>query len=176
MNTLHNLPDAGVSNLQSALDTGADSSLTPDAATASPSAAVSYHLYLPSDLTKKDYSVFEMQHHNIANMKFMPLSKNTAVNLLDTLRLELNEKFMTDLCPINLDDDSSSSKEGEDEEEAEANPYDDLRLIIVGGSHAARIASAADNLGVEVENLAVPGFRISDNSVENSAILLEDSL
>jgi hypothetical protein len=38
------------------------------------------------------------------------------------------------------------------------------------------MASAADNIGVEVENLAVPGFKISDASVENTCIMLEDAL
>jgi hypothetical protein len=46
----------------------------------------------------------------------------------------------------------------------------------VGGSHAARLAAAADNAGLYVMNLAKPGFRVTEQAVENAAILLEDEL
>jgi hypothetical protein len=34
----------------------------------------------------------------------------------------------------------------------------------------------ADNAGLDVVNLAKPGFRVTDQAVENAAILLEDEL
>jgi hypothetical protein len=46
----------------------------------------------------------------------------------------------------------------------------------MGGSHAARMAAAVDNAKMDIVNLPKPGFRVTEQVVENTAILLEDEL
>jgi lysophospholipase L1-like esterase len=90
-----------------------------------------------------------------------------AVDLANTLADELNAKFMAGLGYI-LD---QSGMDPEEEEEC-----DSFRLVFVGGSHASRIAAAADRLGLESVNLGVPGFRVSSDTVENQCSMLQDVL
>jgi hypothetical protein len=37
-------------------------------------------------------------------------------------------------------------------------------------------AAAANNMGLDIENLVVPGFRISDTPIENTVEQLRDGL
>jgi hypothetical protein len=60
----------------------------------------------------------------------------------------------------------------------EPNKFSDLKRVFVGGSQAYRMsaAAAANNMGLDIENLVVPGFRISDTPIENTVEQLRDGL
>jgi hypothetical protein len=75
---------------------------TPAAATATPVAAVCYHLSLPVHYEKKEVAVFEMRHElsSVKNDKKMFFEQGA--ELLDTLVAELNNKFMCDLGDFSL--------------------------------------------------------------------------
>jgi hypothetical protein len=169
-NTVH---DTGAEGLPLAPSAAAGSSSTPAAGTVTPLATVTYHLSMPSNLDKKEFSIFEMKHDISSFTSVKPADKNETLELLDSFRLELNAKFSTELAPFVIADESVTS--GSDTE-AEEGPYDGIRFIFIGGSHAARTAAAADNIGLDAVNLSVPGFRITSDSVENAAILLEDEV
>jgi hypothetical protein len=51
-----------------------------------------------------------------------------------------------------------------------------LHLIVVGGSHAARMAEAADRLGISHTDLARPGLRITESSMESVAAELREAV
>jgi hypothetical protein len=148
----------------------AGTSSTPDTATASPSAAVTYNLYLPTGFDTKEFAVFEMCHKMDSSQGIMPICLEKAVELVTNMAEELNQSFMTELGDPTIEDscDASPSSEGEE------NSFKELKVVLVGGSHAYRLAVAADNLGLDVENLAMPGFKISDSSIENMVELLGD--
>jgi hypothetical protein len=50
------------------------------------------------------------------------------------------------------------------------------RYVFVGGSHAGRLASALRESGAEVADASVPGWKISEESVETSIELLKEIL
>jgi hypothetical protein len=100
-------------------------------------------------------------------MKIEQIDPDLAFELINTMADELNTKYMTGLGTV-----STQQLEEEEEDESPAYP----RLIFVGGSHAARMAAAADNLGFDSVNLSTPGFRVTESNVENSADMLEDAL
>jgi len=49
-------------------------------------------------------------------------------------------------------------------------------IIIVGGSNAGKLAAAAKNLGLDVFSETIPGWRISKESVQNTAGSLKDKI
>jgi hypothetical protein len=57
-----------------------------------------------------------------------------------------------------------------------SSPYEGLRLIFVGGSHASWLAKAAKELGVDTINLAVPGFKVTEQAVGALCPKLEEAL
>jgi hypothetical protein len=100
----------------------------------------------------------------------LPISLEKAAELVSNMTDELNQSFMTELGePVVCEKDEDCAQT-----EEEVNKFGDLKIILVGGSHAYRLAVAADNLGLDVENLAVPGFRVTDSSIENLTEQLSD--
>jgi hypothetical protein len=59
----------------------------------------------------------------------------------------------------------------EDQEATEGVCY-----IIVGASHAGRLASALKDTSAEVADLLVPGWRVTDTAIESSTALLRETL
>jgi hypothetical protein len=55
-------------------------------------------------------------------------------------------------------------------------PFSNTKFIFVGGSHAGRLAGAADNAGTNAVNLSQPGLRITAENIENLAILLSEEI
>jgi lysophospholipase L1-like esterase len=51
-----------------------------------------------------------------------------------------------------------------------------FRLIFLGGSHAARLAEAADARDIEHVNLAMPGFRVCQETIDTAGIMLRETL
>jgi hypothetical protein len=148
----------------------AGSSLTP--ATASPLAAVKYNLSMPADLDKKESAVFEMRHTIVQEQKIDNFNMDTCSKLIEILVTELNKNFMTELAMVTVAEPLAAS----DDIGTDTDTYHGIKFIFVGGSHAARLAAAADIAGWETKNLSVPGFRVNPDSIENAAILLQEAV
>jgi hypothetical protein len=151
----------------------AGSSSTPATGPASPLAAISYHLMLPSCLGKKDTAVFEFTHDANENQNIKPVSLHDAYTLIDCLKNELNEKFMCELGEFAMSD---YEYDPELYVEDDTRPYAGLRLVFVGGSHASRLATAAKDAGVDSVNLAVPCFKVTEQSINSIIPKLEGEL
>jgi hypothetical protein len=102
---------------------GGGSPLVPPSAT--PLAAVSYHLYMPSDIEKKGLCVFEVTHKMASDTVIDNISSAQIYMLINTMIDELNEKFSSGLGHVG---DLQCSDE---DEQTESSPF---RLIFVGGS------------------------------------------
>jgi hypothetical protein len=118
---------------------------------------------MPVDIDTKENMVFEAKHAYLQAVVDKQLPEDVLM-LANVLANELNEKFMTGLgnfiCQSGADSDCDEKSE--------------FRLIFVGGSHASRMASAADRLGFDTVNLATPGFRVTEEAVENCCMMLQD--
>jgi hypothetical protein len=117
------------------------------------------------NLDQRENIIFETSHVTDTDAQIGKMEPAEAVDLANTLADELNAKFMAGLGYI-LD------QSGLDPEEE----CDSYRMAFVGGSHASRMAAAADRLGLEAVNLGVPGFRVSSDTVENQCAMLQDVL
>jgi hypothetical protein len=126
---------------------------------------------MPSSLEKKEYAVFEMTHDMVKSKNIKPFNHNMAQEIVACMTEELNEHFMAE-----LGEPSVAENEGGNPQPEEPNQFSNLKLVFVGGSHAYRMAAAADNLGLDIENLAEPGFRVNDSSIENKVEQLRDIL
>jgi hypothetical protein len=156
----------------------AGSSSTPATGTASPLAAVTYNILLPASLEKKENAVFEFKLIANSKMQIAGCVEN-ATSLIDCLKNELNEKFMCELGDFSLSDceyDPEFDTEYAAGSGSGPGPYDELRLVFVGGSHASRLAQAAQDLGIDTVNLSVPGFRVTGQSVNSVFPKLEEAL
>jgi hypothetical protein len=139
---------------------------TEPGATVTPSATVTYRLYMPITYEAREHTVFEVTRAIHSGLKIDQMEQELAFEIINSMAEELNIKYMTGLGAV--------SAQLAEEEDGEPPSYP--RLIFVGGSHAARMAAAADNLGFDVVNLSTPGFRVTESNVENSAEMLEDAL
>jgi hypothetical protein len=84
---------------------------------------------------------------------------------------ELNANFMTELGSATVAEQFAATVDTELD-----NPFSQTKFIFVGGSHAGRLAGAADNAGINAANLSQPGFRVTAENIENLAILLRDEI
>jgi hypothetical protein len=162
---------AEYSGSPSAPDRAGSSSTPATNHTALPSAAVVYNCHMPADMEKKEFAVFEMRHVLGKDYKINSMDIDSCNDLLAKLISELNEKFMTDLGFAAVAQQSAAMADTDGDE-----MLSDYRSVFVGGSHAARMAAAADNLGLDIKNLSVPGFRINPDSIKNAAILLQEAI
>jgi hypothetical protein len=94
------------------------------------------------------------------------MEPEAVVAIIEMLITEMNVKFMTDLGDVCGDVNSDSEH---------PDKYADLKFIFVGGSHADRMAAAADRQGIENVNLGMPGFRVRDETIETAVCLLQDA-
>jgi hypothetical protein len=93
------------------------------------------------------------------------MSYETCCKLIDSLVNELNELFLTDLGPVD-----NPVKLGPSEDKLS----ESVKLILVGSSHAARMAAAADELGIQHTVVQLPGFKIAAAAIEAAAEQLRD--
>jgi hypothetical protein len=102
-----------------------------------------------------------------------PVNELDEAELLTELVLELNTKFMTDLVDLVKNDQSICS-------EIDWRYYfEGKKIIVMGGSHAGRMASELDAIKLPVVDLSTPGWKITDTSVDSlihqlQAVLKED--
>jgi hypothetical protein len=105
--------------------------------------------------------------HNLADSAdIKPFDHKMAAEIVSNMAAELNSCYIAELGEPHI-----VECEGEDTTATmEVNKFSQLKLFFVGGSHAFRFTAAADNLGINTENLAVPGFRVSDKSLRTLLI------
>jgi hypothetical protein len=136
-------------------DTGSASIFNPD--------PVSYKL--AQDLSNnKGKSIFVSSTKPIP--KFIePIKHDAAVEQINELITELNDKFLTEITPPTDEYDIEDSLD-------ESEEYG-LQVIVVGGSHAGRMASCMDDMKLDVVDLTTPGWTVSEASAEKLTTSLE---
>jgi hypothetical protein len=168
-----NCGSAAGSPAASALTTG--SAAPPDNGSGSPAAPDQLRFLLPKDLSGKTKQIY-LSCPDTVPIAIPPIDSDTESELLTCLITELNSKFLADLAPL-ARDNSGTAGTSDSEEEAidHASVHKNTRFIIIGGSHAARIASALDDLNLEVTDLSSPGWSVTDANVQcATALLLEE--
>jgi hypothetical protein len=159
----------------SALTSG--SAVPPDQESGSPVALDQLRFLLPEDLGGKTKQIF-LSCPDKVPMSIPPIDSDTESELLTCLITELNNKFLADLAPLARDD--SGGADASDSEECNdvinhASMHKNTCFIVVGGSHAACIAGALDDLGLEVADLSSPCWTVTDTNVQcATALLLEE--
>jgi hypothetical protein len=75
------------------------STLLPPTEQVTPLAPVSYHLYMPANYDDRSMAVYEMSH--IPSISFInPVNYRKCCELIDSLVIELNENFLTELGTV----------------------------------------------------------------------------
>jgi hypothetical protein len=160
---------AAVSGSPMAPDYGAGSSMTPAADKKkffSPDPIV---YLLPADLDGKEKNqTFKSSEQLLPNV-ILPVPHDVQTEIITTLIGELNEKFSTELAsPVSQEDLDM--------------PFDYVeacagkRFIIIGASHASRLANALEDLELCVVDLSSPGWKLNSDSASNTAGQLEEIL
>jgi hypothetical protein len=98
------------------------------------------------------------------------LSPEQEAELLLALIHELNDKFNLDLS----DDIEVADKDWAKEEAAESKNI--KKFIVVGSSHAARLAVALEDVGHYVETITQPGLTLTPETVKNLVHMIEDKV
>jgi hypothetical protein len=143
---------------------GSGTALPPQENSVSPSAALTYNLQLPVNYDTREMGIFEMCH-DAAKTYINAMSYEYCCKLIDSLVNELNELFLTDLGPVD-----NPVKLGPTDDK----PSESVKLILVGSSHAVRMAAAADELGIQHTVVQLPGYRITAAAIEAAAENLRD--
>jgi hypothetical protein len=129
---------------------------------------------MPANLDNKNTVKFEMSH-SINDKSFIKQTDFvTVVELIDKLKNELNNVFMTELGEICLSENYIGDSNSEDD--TEAGQFSDTTFVFVGGSHAARLAAAATDSGLEIVNLSIPGFRVTKSAVDDLAPKIQNCI
>jgi hypothetical protein len=126
--------------------------------TGSHAAPDEFRFELPNKLEGKTKGIFLSAPAFVPD-KIEPLSEAVESELLNELILELNTKFMTDLAPLTSEHGYTSHDE---------NPAANLRYIIIGGSHASRLADCMDDQDIKVVDLTMPGWLITEKSIDKA--------
>jgi hypothetical protein len=90
------------------------------------------------------------------------LSEDEELKFLSCLLAELNEKFALQLDTSPCTDRSAYSA-------ADSETESDIVIALAGSSHSSRLAAPLTDTYLKVVDVSVPGFRISENSVEQMA-------
>jgi hypothetical protein len=163
-----------VKNLEVAAQSGSPMAPHSDAGTSMTSAPVKFFtpdpatLLLNSDLTdtgKKEF--FECSTKNLP-VEIPQISAIDQLLIIDSIIVELNTKFHTELA--------RSSDFIEDEPFDYVEACAGMRLIIVGASHANRLAGILDDLELNVVDLTTPGWSVTEQSVTDLTDHLADVL
>jgi hypothetical protein len=88
--------------------------------------------------------------------------------VIDTLVNELNDKFLTEIGPVD-----NPVKMGPSEQPITGTK---VKFIFVGSSHAARLAGAAEKLNLRSSLVTLPGSRITAAAVEAATQQLQEEL
>ena len=114
---------------------------------------------LPGDMSGRSYTIFDVGGVVHAS-KLAPLSELSEGEIVGKLLRELNDVFALDL------DVGADTWRGGDCEQSTASepPVKKRRIIVVGASHATRLAAELKEMGEHVLCLAAPTWRLSDSS------------
>jgi hypothetical protein len=115
--------------------------------------------------------VFRSTGYTALPLSLLPCPPEQERALIDALIEDLNEIFMTNLATEFCTARTLST--GPSGAECDTSDY---RFIVIGASHASRLASALRETGAEVSDLAVPGWKLSSESVEAASALLREVL
>jgi hypothetical protein len=123
---------------------------------------------LPKDLEGKTRVVFESAPLTIPD-KLPTLNRETVTGIINSIRDELNFKFLTELAAICIEDNDDDKVEDD-------SCRDQTSYVIVGASHAARLASKLDDLDLHVIDITIPGWKFTEKSVEAQVNALKEVL
>jgi hypothetical protein len=91
-----------------------------------------------------------------------PINDTDEGLIFELLAEVLNESFMTELAKeFNTDRERGADEAGTD------SALDGKRFILIGASHASRLANALEELGATILDISVPGWKITESSVED---------
>jgi hypothetical protein len=147
----------------------APNSYTTQNSTGSHYVPVPSRLELPADLDGKSSSIFHADPGRIRSV-VKPINEHIETELLNELVNELNSKFLTNIgelaCDLNDTVEIQRNKSA-------------LRYIIIGASHAGRIADCLEENGCCIVDLSIPGWTITEGNVEKmtaelAAVLAEE--
>jgi hypothetical protein len=129
-------------------------------------------LVLPTLEKNHEKTVFESPQYYNVPVQLEAASEADERNIIDVFIQDLNRMFLADLA-------TEYSVDREQETEGTGDALEDKRLVLVGSSHATRLASAYDDMELEVVDLSVPGWHalpvnVATMSAELSKVLAED--
>jgi hypothetical protein len=155
------------SHIASAPGTG--SSLTSAAGSGSMLSSEPLRLMLPDGIDSKVHCVFESNFGKIPS-KIEPFDNETINAIVCALIDSINEKFMTELAYPAEETATGENTAGI------AENFTGKRFVVVCASHAGRIADCIDNQDVEVVDLSVPGWTVTEKNVAKMTAELEKVL
>jgi hypothetical protein len=126
-------------------------------------------LLMPSGLTVHGTILYRSPGYHALPKSVPPCNSTDDRALIDMLIEELNATFM---CNLALE--YCTSRDGTSAALDEIS--NGIRYIIVGASHACRIASALREAGADVADLSVLAWKLSESNVETSVALLREVL
>jgi hypothetical protein len=126
-------------------------------------------LSLPGGLNRFDIELFRSPGYTCIPRAVLPVDSAKERALIDSLIEDINSTFMCNLALEYSTSHDGSVAVGVDTAAA-------TRIILVGASHASRLAGALCETGAKVADLSVPGWKINNENVESSIALLREVL
>jgi hypothetical protein len=123
---------------------------------------------MPKNLDSKELATHEAVRAIGHDMYMDKMDPDAAMEMIGLLAMELNSKFMTDLGFAAGDEAECGS--------VVSDKYPNIRLIFVGGSHVARLAEAAESMGIDHVNLSMPGFSIREDTIDTAVVMLKETV
>jgi hypothetical protein len=120
-----------------------------------------------SDLNNKKSKSYFLNSSKPIPELIEPIKTDMAMELVSELISDLNEKFLTEL---------SLPTEEEEFEDTACDSNDicsEMKFIVLGGSHASRLAASLDDMDLDVVDLSTPCWSLSEASVHKLAAQLE---
>ena len=132
-------------------------------------ASASTGLKLPTSLHSLDKAIFTSPGWEEMATSLPPLSEEEEFAVISVMLEELNAKFA-----LQLDPSPSTERSGFDSPPPDTDSKD--TLVLAGSSHAGRLAEAMMSTHLRVVDVSMPGFRVSENSVESLVTDLEEAM
>jgi hypothetical protein len=126
---------------------------------------------LPSAKFGQGASIFRSPGYKALPLALLPYTLEQERALIDALIDDLNANFMKTLATeFSTACNFSAATAGT------GGDISDCRFIVIGASHASRLASTLKDTGAEVADLAVPSWMLTSDSLEASVGLLKEVL
>ena len=132
-------------------------------------ASASTGLKLPTSLHSLDKAIFTSPGWEEMATSLPPLSEEEEFAVISVMLEELNAKFA-----LQLDPSPSTERSGFDSPPPDTDSKD--TLVLAGSSHAGRLAEAMMSTHLRVVDVSMPGFRVSENSVDSLVTDLEEAM